>query len=302
MNAQYAGALSGEEGFLGICPEDWPDDARAAARKFGDGGNGEIGESTVFEISGEAYTPEVLEAWYRGEAKLSDDANWEFYCNWLDEEKALGEGNEVMLCLINHNVNNEGRTMIIACGPTIKFTKVEKPTVNFTDVPEGEYYYDAVAWAVANGITTGTSPTTFSPDEGCTRGQVVTFLWRSAGQPEPTSTKNPFKDVPAGEYYYKAVLWAVEKGITKGTSATTFSPEETCTRGQIVTFLYRWQGNPKPSTSTNPFKDVKSGEYFYDAVLWAVGKGVTTGTDKTHFSPEDTCTRAQVVTFMFRGK
>ncbi|MBR3416692.1 MAG: S-layer homology domain-containing protein [Clostridia bacterium] len=297
VNAQYAGALSGEEGFLGCCPDDWPMDAKEAAKKL------DLGDSDVIELSGEVYNAEFLEKWFRGEAKLKDDDKWEFSCNWLDEEKAVGEeGNEVMLTLINHNVNNEGRTMVIAGGPVIKFTKVEKPTVNFTDVREGEYYYDAVAWAVANGITTGTSATTFSPDDGCTRGQVVTFLWRSAGQPEPASAKNPFKDVPASEYYYKAVLWAVEKGITNGTDATHFSPEDTCTRAQIVTFLYRWQGQPKPTTTSNPFKDVKSGEYFYNAVLWAVEKGITTGTDKTHFSPEDTCTRAQVVTFMFRGK
>ncbi len=297
VNAQYAGALSGEEGFLGICPDDWPMDAKEAAKKL------DLGDSDVIELSGEAYNAEFLEKWFRGEAKLKDDDKWEFSCNWLDEEKAVGEeGNEVMLALINHNVNDEGRTMVIAGGPVIKFTKVEKPTVNFTDVPEGEYYYDAVAWAVANKITTGTSATTFSPDDGCTRGQVVTFLWRSAGEPEPASAKNPFKDVPASEYYYKAVLWAVEKGITNGTDATHFSPEDTCTRAQIVTFLYRWQGQPKPTTTSNPFKDVKSGEYFYNAVLWAVEKGITTGTDKTHFSPEDTCTRAQVVTFMFRGK
>ncbi|MBQ6677491.1 MAG: S-layer homology domain-containing protein [Clostridia bacterium] len=297
VNAQYAGALSGEEGFLGICPDDWPMDAKEAAKKL------DLSDSDVIELSGEAYTPEFLENWFRGEAKLKDDENWDFFCAWLDADKAVSEeGNEVMLALINHNVLGEGRTMVISGGPVIKFTKVDKPTVNFTDVPEGEYYYDAVAWAVANEITTGTSATTFSPNDGCTRGQVVTFLWRYAGKPEPASTKNPFKDVPASEYYYKAVLWAVEKGITNGTDATHFSPEDTCTRAQIVTFLYRWQGQPKPTTSSNPFRDVKSGEYFYNAVLWAVEKGITTGTDKTHFSPEDTCTRAQVVTFMFRGK
>ncbi|MBR6916509.1 MAG: S-layer homology domain-containing protein [Clostridia bacterium] len=175
-----------------------------------------------------------------------------------------------------------------------------KPPVNFKDVVPGAYYADAVAWAVANGITTGTSATKFSPDEGCTRGQVVTFLWRAAGSPEPTGAKNPFRDVKSGEYYYKAVLWAVEKGITTGTSATKFSPNDTCTRGQIVTFLWRAEGEPNPAKNTNPFKDVKSGDYFYTAVLWAVGKGVTTGTDAKHFSPSDTCTRAQVVTFLYR--
>ncbi len=176
-----------------------------------------------------------------------------------------------------------------------------KPPVNFKDVKPGAYYADAVAWAVANSVTSGTSATTFSPDAGCTRGQVVTFLWRAAGSPEPTGTKNPFKDVKSDAYYYKAVLWAVENGITSGTSATTFSPEDVCTRGQIVTFLWRANGKPTPSNTSNPFKDVKSGDYFYDAVLWAVEKGITLGTDATHFSPSDTCTRGQVVTFLYRA-
>ena len=172
----------------------------------------------------------------------------------------------------------------------------------FTDVPADAYYEPAVTWAVRNGVTSGTSATTFSPEDGCTRGQVVTFLWRAAGSPEPSSSKNPFSDVKDGEYYYKAVLWAVEKGITKGTSATKFSPDETCTRGQIVTFLYRSEGSPAPTSSANPFGDVKDGDYFKDAVLWAVSKGITKGTDATHFSPSDTCTRGQVVTFLYRDR
>ncbi|MBQ6677538.1 MAG: S-layer homology domain-containing protein, partial [Clostridia bacterium] len=146
------------------------------------------------------------------------------------------------------------------------------------------------------------SATTFSPEEGCTRGQVVTFLWRAAGCPEPAGSKNPFRDVKADDYFYKAVLWAVENEITNGTSAKTFSPEETCTRGQIVTFLWRASGSPSAGSASNPFKDVKAADYFRDAVLWAVAKGVTLGTDKTHFSPEDTCTRGQVVTFLYRAK
>ncbi|MBR7033610.1 MAG: S-layer homology domain-containing protein [Clostridia bacterium] len=177
-----------------------------------------------------------------------------------------------------------------------------KPTVTFKDVPADAYYADAVAWAVRNNITTGTDKTHFSPNAGCTRGQVVTFLWRAAGEPEPTSAKNPFVDVKSDAYYYKAVLWAVEKGITNGTDKTHFSPNATCTRGQIVAFLYRWKGSPKPASANNPFTDVKKGDYYLDAVLWAVGKEITTGTDKTHFSPGATCTRAQVVTFMYRGR
>ena len=177
-----------------------------------------------------------------------------------------------------------------------------KPTVTFSDVAANAYFADAVAWAVANNITKGTDATHFSPKAGCTRAQVVTFLWRSAGEPEPTTKKNPFEDVDSDQYYYKAVLWAVEKGITNGTDKTHFSPKATCTRGQIVTFLYRWKGSPKVEGAKNPFEDVKSGDFFYDAVLWAVANGITTGKNATHFAPKDTCTRAQVVTFMYRGK
>ncbi|MBR3640025.1 MAG: S-layer homology domain-containing protein, partial [Clostridia bacterium] len=171
----------------------------------------------------------------------------------------------------------------------------------FSDVPADAYYEPAVTWAVKSKVTEGTSKTTFSPENGCTRGQVVTFLWRAAGSPEPTGKKNPFSDVKSGDYYYKAVLWAVEKGITKGTSATKFSPNATCTRGQIVTFLYRSEGSPAPTSAANPFGDVKDGDYFKDAVLWAVGKGITLGTTAKTFSPNATCTRGQVVTFLYRN-
>ncbi len=171
----------------------------------------------------------------------------------------------------------------------------------FTDVSGDDYFYDAVAWAYACGVTTGTSDTTFSPGATCTRGQVVTFLWRAMGEPEPTQTANPFTDVRSDQYYYKAVLWAVEKGITTGTSATTFRPNATCTRGQIVTFLWRYFGEPAAASEKNPFSDVESSEYYYDAVLWAVEKGVTTGTSATKFSPNSTCTRGQIVTFLWRA-
>lgn len=185
----------------------------------------------------------------------------------------------------------------------VKTSKLERPapTVNpFVDVRESEYYYDAVLWAVENGITSGTSATTFSPGIGCTRAQVVTFLWRAAGQPKPTTGGNPFADVKYGAYYYEAVLWAVEKGITAGTTPTTFSPDDTCTRAQIVTFLWRYEGQPAPTATNNPFADVKGSDYFAKAVLWAAESGVTSGTSATRFSPEDTCTRAQVVTFIYR--
>ena len=171
----------------------------------------------------------------------------------------------------------------------------------FTDVPAGSYYEDAVIWAVDKGITTGTSATTFNPNGICTRAQAVTFLWRAAGSPEPKTSTMPFTDVNAGSYYYDAVLWAVENGITKGTSDTTFSPNMTCTRAQIVAFLWRSEKSPAAGTA-NPFADVKSTAYYAGAVLWAVKEDITKGTTNTTFSPDADCTRAQIVTFLWRCK
>ncbi len=170
----------------------------------------------------------------------------------------------------------------------------------FADVKNSDYFYEPVLWAVNNGITTGTSKTAFSPDAACTRGQVVTFLWRAAGKPEPTQTNNPFTDVLDTQYYYKAVLWAVEEGITTGISKTTFGPDTNCTRAQVVTFLWRAAGKPAPEKNDNPFTDVSQGQYYYDAVLWAVEEAITTGTSKTAFSPNQPCTRGQIVTFIYR--
>ena len=173
----------------------------------------------------------------------------------------------------------------------------------FVDVNSGDYFYDPVLWALNHDpqITDGMTETTFAPGETCTRGQVVTFLWRAMGCEEPTKTDNPFTDVTNGDYFYKAVLWAVEKGITDGTSATTFSPANPCTRGQVVTFLHRANGLPTVKTTSNPFLDVTQGAYYYDAVLWAVEQGITDGTSDTTFSPDATCTRGQIVTFLYRG-
>ena len=171
----------------------------------------------------------------------------------------------------------------------------------FVDVATGSYYEDAVDWAVENGITKGTDDTHFSPDGICTRAQAVTFLWRAAGSPEPETRAMPFTDVPVGSYYYDAVLWAVENGITKGTSDTTFSPNMTCSRAQIVAFLWRSEKSPAAGTA-NPFADVKSTAYYADAVLWAVKENITKGTTNTTFSPDADCTRAQIVTFLWRCK
>ena len=171
----------------------------------------------------------------------------------------------------------------------------------FVDVPAGSYYEDAVDWAVENGITKGTDDTHFSPDGICTRAQAVTFLWRTAGSPASKTSAMPFTDVPVGSYYYDAVLWAVENGITKGTSDTTFSPNATCTRAQIVAFLWRSEKSPAAGTA-NPFADVKSTAYYADAVLWAAKEDITKGTTNTTFSPDADCTRAQIVTFLWRCK
>ena len=171
----------------------------------------------------------------------------------------------------------------------------------FVDVATGSYYEDAVDWAVGNGITQGTDDTHFSPDGICTRAQAVAFLWRAAGSPKPETRTMPFADVPAGSYYYDAVLWAVENGIAKGTSDTTFSPNMTCSRAQIVTFLWRSEKSPAAGTA-NPFADVKSTAYYADAVLWAVKEDITKGTTSTAFSPNTDCTRAQIVTFLWRCK
>ena len=171
----------------------------------------------------------------------------------------------------------------------------------FVDVATGSYYEDAVDWAVENGITQGTDDTHFAPDGICTRAQAVAFLWRAAGSPKPETRTMPFTDIPAGSYYYDAVLWAVENGIAKGTSDTTFSPNMTCSRAQIVTFLWRSEKSPAAGTA-NPFADVKSTAYYADAVLWAVKENIAKGTTNTTFSPDADCTRAQIVTFLWRCK
>ena len=176
-------------------------------------------------------------------------------------------------------------------------------TMNFIDVKASDFFYEPVKWAVNNKITNGTSSTTFSPYKNCNRAEIVTFLWRAAGSPEPTSTRNPFTDVNSvrDASYYKAILWASQKGITAGTNATTFSPYQECTRSQIVTFLYRYAGKPSGNYS-NPFKDVSSVNEasYYNAILWAVGKGITQGTSTTTFSPYASCTRGEAVTFLYR--
>ena len=188
------------------------------------------------------------------------------------------------------------------CGETFKTTYTDE--FRFDDVKDpGKFYFEPVYWAIAHDpvITTGTSDTLFSPNKDCTRGQVVTFLWRLAGEPEPSSTTCSFTDVKASAYYYKAMLWAVENGITSGTSATKFEPNKACTRGQVVTFLWRYAGEPEATSTEHPFTDVKEGAYYYSAMLWAVETGVTSGFSATTFAPNKACTRGQVVTFLYRA-
>lgn len=173
-----------------------------------------------------------------------------------------------------------------------------QPSV-FTDVKEGAYYVDTVNWAVDKKVTSGKTETTFAPNDSCTRAQAVTFLWRAAGSLEPTASEMTFTDVKADSYYDKAVLWAVENKITSGMSDTLFAPDATCSRSQIVTFLYRMQNSPE-SKAENPFTDVKADAYYANAVLWAVENGVTTGASATTFDPAGDCTRGQIVTFLYR--
>ena len=171
----------------------------------------------------------------------------------------------------------------------------------FIDVAENAYYYNAVAWAVRNGITSGTSATTFGPDDKCTRAQVVTFLWRAAGSPEPQSTANPFVDVSNSDWFYKSVLWAKENGITSGMDASHFGPNESCTRAQVVTFLYSDFGKPDVSGIDNPFSDVAADAWYAAPVLWAVENGITSGIGGGLFGVDNACTRAQIVTFLYKA-
>ena len=202
------------------------------------------------------------------------------------EATTRSEGEESRMCSI--------------CGKTETRTTPKLNVDNpFTDVPENAYYFEPVKWAVKNKITSGTSDSTFSPEDSCTRAQMVTFMWRAKGCPELTNSNNPFTDVSPDAYYYKAVLWAAEQKITTGTSDTTFSPDATVNRAQSVTFLWRMEGS-EIVAADNPFTDVPSNAYYYNAVLWAVKNGVTTGKTKTSFAPDDPCIRAQIVTFLYR--
>lgn len=203
---------------------------------------------------------------------------------------------------------NAKLTIYLPKSPEISFEHTITVTGNsestqknpFTDVKKSDYYYDAVLWAYENGITSGTDATHFSPERTCTRAQVATFLWRTKGEPKPSAKNNPFVDVKESDYYYDAVLWAYENGITSGIDATHFAPDNTVERGQFVTFLWRAEGQPNASID-NPFEDVSENQYYTTAVLWAYENGITSGVDSSHFAPRDGCTRGQVAAFLYRA-
>lgn len=172
---------------------------------------------------------------------------------------------------------------------------------SFTDVKAGDYFYHPVYWAVEKGITAGVGDNRFGPSDPCTREQVVTFLWHAAGDPAPSSSKNPFTDVTSEDYFYTAVLWAVGNGITAGVSADRFGSGEICTRGQIVTFLWKFKNMPTPNSGSVRFSDVDASAYYATAVAWAVENGVTAGVGNGKFGPNQTCTRGQVMTFLYKA-
>ena len=251
-------------------------------------------------VQGDGSTP--MEGFLNG-----DDASLKAFLGGVKGFSYEGKdvnGNDVNLTLFANSLTNKAhqRDEYAFISNTI-FANLLTNTQygSFTDVPADAYYADAVAWAVENNITngTGTSKTTFSPNADCTRAQTVTFLWRAAGCPAPTTTENPFSDVKTGDYFYDAVLWAMECGITTGTSETTFSPKAVVSRAQTVTFLWRQAGAPVAEVE-NPFTDVAADAYYADATTWAVECGITTGMTKTTFGPNNNCTRAQIVTFLWR--
>ncbi len=267
-----------------------------------------VGDAPLVELTGLTLTPKKVDLEVGKTYQLSavkEPANAEGSLTWTSSKPAVAA------------VDNSGKvtakgegtaTITVTCGTksaacTVTVSKPlvpEVPGTTFTDVPAGAYYEEAVGWAVEKGITKGTSDSTFTPDGVCTRAQAVTFLWRAAGSPAAKAGSLPFADVKAGSYYDDAVRWAVENGVTVGTSATTFSPNATCSRAQIVTFLWRAQKSPAAG-SANPFDDVAGSAYYADAVQWAVQKDITKGTGATAFSPDANCIRAQIVTFLYRS-
>ena len=219
-----------------------------------------------------------------------------------DETPPLGHRYDDGVILSDPTSTAMGRMLYtcIGCGDTYQ-QLIPKLTNPFEDIDKNAFYYEPVLWAQFRGITSGMDETHFGPAIICNRAQVVTFLWRSAGKPEPQSLDNPFLDVPAGSFYERAVLWAFESGITTGSDGTHFSPEASCNRAQVVTFLHRFQGCPEPDDFVS-FADVPEGTFYHKAVLWAAQRAITLGMDGGSFCPELVCSRAQIVTFLYRDE
>lgn len=237
----------------------------------------------------------TIEVWQRA-TTLQDILQPQINCYYVVDPQ-VGDPNTLVYGLVVFD-DNQGKEVYLD-EPFYPSKAAPNLVGQFTDVLTTDYYAEPVQWAVENGITSGTSITTFSPNQVCTRAQAMTFLWKAAGMPEPVNTSNPFQDVQQDTYYYKAVLWAVENDITSGTGAATFSPNQSCTRGQIMMFLYKAAGAPSVSGSSG-FWDVETDTYFFYPVLWAVQNDITSGTSATTFSPNQSCTRAQIVTFLYR--
>ena len=224
-----------------------------------------------------------------------------YFSTVLEPSCTLG-GYQVQVCDCGHIQSATPLKALGHCYRNGRCIRCDKSVpAKFSDVKEGAYYYDPVMWAVDNGITSGAGDGVFSPKKVCTREQVVTFLWKAAGAPRPESSQNPFTDVKSGKYYYNAVLWAVENGITSGSSAAKFGVGKPCTREQVVSFLWKALGSPAPAGTESPFTDVKPGKYYFNPVLWAVENGITSGATPTTFGVGRSCTRAQIVTFLYKA-
>ena len=241
--------------------------------------------ASVTEIGSWAFAgcTKLAEVWFRGDAPK------------LGERVFLGDTAAVWYPQNNDTWNED--VMRNQGGKLTWTAYVPRP---FDDVPVGAWYEGSLLWAMDSGITSGLTATEFGPGTDCNRAHVVTFLWRAAGCPEPASTEHPFVDVKEGDFYYKAVLWAVENGVTNGVDATHFGATKACNRAQVVTFLYRAMGNPEITTESSPFTDVQAGQWYVSPILWAVENGITNGMSADTFGVDTTCNRAQVVTFLYR--